>query len=193
MPVKTRIPYDFGVFFITFTCFKWLNLIDIADAYGSVYGWFNTLKENLHYILGYVIMPNHVHSLIGFRNCGRSINSIVGRGKRFSAYDIIDGLKAKKQEDILELLYDSVNHSDRARNKIHEPWKDSFDWKLCDSWELMEQKLDYMHENPCTGKWQLVENPVDYVHSSAKFYYTGEQGIYPVTNYMEMDEIDLSI
>ena len=167
-------------------------MIDIIDAYDAVYNWFNILKKELHYILGYVIMPNHVHSLIAFRNSGKRINSIVGNGKRFMAYDIIKRLKENNEVDILDLLYDAVNYSDRERNKVHEPWKDSFDWKLCDSWELMEQKLDYMHENPCSGKWNLVESPVDYVHSSARFYYTGEQGIFPVTNYMEIDDIDLS-
>jgi hypothetical protein len=25
---------------------------------------------------------------------------------------------------------------------------------------------------------ELVDNPVDYIHSSAKYYITGEQGIY---------------
>ena len=49
-----------------------------------------------------------------------------------------------------------------------------------------------MHNNPCTGKWQLVESPVEYLHSSAKFYITGEQGVYQVTHYMELDDIDLT-
>jgi hypothetical protein len=29
-------------------------------------------------------------------------------------------------------------------------------------------------------------------HSSAKFYYHGERGIYPVTSYMELKEVDLT-
>lgn len=34
---------------------------------------------------------------------------------------------------------------------------------------------------------------MDYLHSSAKFYFTGEQGIYPVTNSGELNDIDLTI
>ena len=34
-------------------------------------------------------MPNHLHALIAFRNTGQSINTIVGNGKRFMAYEII--------------------------------------------------------------------------------------------------------
>ena len=49
-----------------------------------------------------------------------------------------------------------------------------------------------MHENPCKGKWNLADNPVDYPHSSALFYKTGEQGIYPVTGYRFMEDVDLT-
>ena len=43
-----------------------------------------------------------------------------------------------------------------------------------------------------TGKWQLSVNAIEYVHSSAKFYICGEQGIYPVLNFRELDDIDLN-
>lgn len=75
---------------------------------------------------------------------------------------------------------------------MHEVWEDSFDWKECRSYIFVNQKLDYMHNNPCTGKWSLMINPYSYPHSSAKFYITGEHGIYPVTNFMELEDLDLS-
>jgi hypothetical protein len=49
-----------------------------------------------------------------------------------------------------------------------------------------------MHQNPCAGKYRLAVSPEDYLHSSARFYLTGEQGIYPVTNYMQLEDIDLT-
>lgn len=36
------------------------------------------------------------------------------------------------------------------------------------------QKLDYVHNNPCTGKWQLAIEPSAYTFSSASFYELGE-------------------
>jgi hypothetical protein len=54
----------------------------------------------------------------------------------------------------------------------------------------MEQKLNYMHLNPCKGKWNLSNKPEEYEHSSAKFYICGIQGVYPVTNYKELADID---
>jgi hypothetical protein len=44
----------------------------------------------------------------------------------------------------------------------------------------------------CKGENKIVELPEHYVHSSAKFYITGEQGVYPVTSYTELDDIDLT-
>jgi hypothetical protein len=39
--------------------------------------------------------------------------------------------------------------------------------------ELIYQKLNYIHNNPCQGKWMLASNPLEYKFSSAKFYETG--------------------
>jgi hypothetical protein len=54
----------------------------------------------------------------------------------------------------------------------------------------MHQKTEYMHYNPC--KAGLARIPEAYAHSSAKYYYTGVQGIYPVITYMELQDIDLT-
>lgn len=35
-------------------------------------------------------------------------------------------------------------------------------------------------------------NPEDYVHSSAQFYLTGKQGVFEVTSFMELSDIDLT-
>lgn len=54
----------------------------------------------------------------------------------------------------------------------------------------MKQKADYIHENPC--KAGLVNLPEEYKHSSARYYYTGTQGEYPVITCMELQDIDLT-
>jgi hypothetical protein len=192
MPVKRKIPYSEGVYSITFTCYKWLPLIQLVNGYDLVYKWFDILKSSGNYVLGYVIMPNHLHSLLAFRNTGKEINTIIGNGKRFMAYEIVRRLKDLQLLYILEQLSSAVERKDKARGKLHEVWMDSFDWKTCDKSFMIKQKLKYFHNNPCTKKWSLAKSPVDYLHSSANFYETGEQGIYPVLNYMELDDIDLS-
>lgn len=193
MPVKRKVNEADGVYFITFTCFEWKPLIAITNSYDAVYKWFDHLKTNGHYIAGYVIMPNHVHVLIAFRKTDQDINTIVGNGKRFMAYEIVSRLKKMEQHGLLHQLNLAVEATDKKRNKRHEVWKDSFDWKECRTALFMKQKLDYMHANPCKGKWNLAASPDEYEHSSARYYIAGEHAAYIVLNYGELADINLSI
>jgi REP element-mobilizing transposase RayT len=70
MSVKRELPFTSGLYFITFTCHKWLPLFEITNAYNEIYKQFDRLKLEGHYIVGYVIMPNHVHVLIAFKETG---------------------------------------------------------------------------------------------------------------------------
>jgi REP element-mobilizing transposase RayT len=151
MPVKRKVPYDNGHFFITFTCFNWLPLIDITQGYDLVYNWFDYLKQQGHHITGYVIMPNHVHATIAFRKTVKGINTIVGDGKRFIVYEIVKRLKGQGKEDVLTQLKNAVNSSDKKKGKLHEVWEDSFEScpdnfgrKECNGNKFIIQKLDYM-------------------------------------------------
>jgi hypothetical protein len=58
----------------------------------------------------------------------------------------------------------------------------SFDWKVCNRKVFIKQKLNYLHDNPCSGKWNLCNGPIDYLHSSAKYYLSDEDGFYVVTD-----------
>ena len=192
MSVKRLITEKDGIFFITITCYNWYSLFEIGDAYQVVYNWFDHLKLKGHYITGYVIMPNHLHALISFSNTTKSINAVVGNGKRFMAYDIISILEKQGNKHLLNQLSEGVNKSDKKRGKLHEVFTDSFDIKECFSIKFITQKLNYIHWNPCTGKWMLADCPENYIHSSARFYDTGLQGIYAVENIMDLMDIDLS-
>jgi hypothetical protein len=189
MPVKRTIPVSSGMFFITFTCYRWLPLIERANGYDLVYNWFNLLKRNGHYINGYVVMPNHLHAMISFVNIGKNINSIVGNGKRFMAYEIISRLGTYKECDLLDQLAIGIEPKRIENKKRHNVWELSFDWKECIGSDFIWQKLNYMHANPCQGKWSLAVNDIEYPHSSAKYYLTGEQGEFPVTDFTEMMDI----
>ena len=99
MPVKQPIPYNYGIFFITVTCHNWLPLIEQTNSY-QFYKWFDHLKGKGHYIVGYIIMPNHLHALIGFQNTGENINTIIGNAKRFVAYDIVGRLEKQNENPL---------------------------------------------------------------------------------------------
>ncbi len=192
MPVRKTIPENDGVYFITFTCTEWLPLFNITDGYRFVYKWFDILKAAKHYIIGYVIMPNHLHAVIAFSNTGKTINSIVGNGKRFLAYDLVQALEKNQQQVLLKKMTSLVNATDKNRNKQHEVFEPSFDWKECKTTDFIIQKLKYIHWNPCKSSPILAAAPEQYEHSSARFYISGEHAVYPVTSYMDLMDIDLT-
>ncbi|NNV57310.1 hypothetical protein [Limnovirga soli] len=79
-----------GVYFITFTCTGWLPLFIIANGYRLVYQWLDMLQPSKHCIVGYVIMPHHIHAIIAFSNTS---NSIISNKKSFLADDLVKELE----------------------------------------------------------------------------------------------------
>jgi REP element-mobilizing transposase RayT len=193
MAVRKSIPFYDGIFFISITCSYWENLFEITNSYYAVYKWFDSLAGIGHYISGYVVMPNHLHCLIAFRcTQGKSINTIIGNGKRFMAYEIVKQLKDQGKKEILDKLAENVSPKDRLNDKHHHVFSPSFDWKECRTDKFVKQKLDYLHSNPCRGKWNLAANYWEYPHSSAGYYVTGIQGLYPIFDWANLKDIDLT-
>ena len=183
MSIHTKIDKE-GIYFITFTCYDWLPLIELSQGYETVYNFFTALGKQNHHVLAYVIMPNHLHLLLHYSG-GKSLNTVIGNGKRFMAYQIIDLLEKKGEETILKKLQAEVKKKDRIRGKKHEVWISSFDVKECRTEKFILQKLIYIHENPVRGKWKLCNTSLDYLHSSANFYYNGKQKLFEVIDYRD--------
>ena len=104
------------------------------------------MKANGNEILGFVIMPNHVHLLLHYTNTRQSLNTIIGNGKRFIGYDIVKRLEEKGETILLNQMKEAVRAKDRQRNKIHQVWKGTFDVKECRTEKFILQKLNYIHK-----------------------------------------------
>jgi putative transposase len=174
MPV--RLQHDQlpnSIYFITFTCYKWRHLFSIANAYESVYKWFDSLEKINAHVIGYVIMPNHVHALLYFSKMPGSLNAIIGNAKRFIAYEIIKRLETGKQTDLLEELQSFVKKREQKKGQRHKVFEESFDAKECFSTGFVFQKLSYIHHNPVSKRWCLVNDFAEYEYSSASYYEKG--------------------
>jgi REP element-mobilizing transposase RayT len=97
-----------GIWLITFTCFQWKPLFELTNAYDAVYKWFDYLTDKKAAIIGYVIMPNHLHALLYLPDSFKSINAVVSNGKRFLAYELIKRLEAQNAEPLLQELHHAV-------------------------------------------------------------------------------------
>ena len=174
-----------GVFFCTFTCFRWLPLIDRVALYDWIHDWFQRIHREGNRLIGYVIMPNHVHLLL-LVPAGISINKVLAEGKRFMAYEIRKRLVAGGHEDLLTIMADGLRDGDADRGQNYRVFETSSDIKECWSENFLHQKLEYMHANPVSGKWSLVDDPVKYPYSSAAFYELGAEPTVPLLHIGEL-------
>ncbi len=98
------------------------------------------------------------------------------------AYEIVKRLIEQNEEEILNQLSQDVSKREQKEVNFTRYSKNHLIGRECLNDKFIDQKLDYMHDNPRQGVWNLAESPMDYIHSSAKFYLTGEHSVYPVTH-----------
>ncbi|MBT1703708.1 hypothetical protein KK060_10480, partial [Fulvivirgaceae bacterium PWU20] len=108
------------VYFCTITCYKWLPLFEEINGYHAVYKWFEYLKKEGCHVAAYVIMPNHLHALFFLSHNGTSLNQLVGEGKRFMAYAIVNDLKKQGKHEILKELSEGVEQKESVKGKLHQ-------------------------------------------------------------------------
>ena len=175
-----------SIYFVTFTCYQWLPLFHQTNSYDLVYKWFDYLYTQNIRIAGYVIMPNHVHVMLYFPEMKKSLNTVIGNGKRLMAYEMIQRLEVSNESELLQRLSAGVKEREKKKGQLHKVFEDSFDAKKCMSTDFIYQKLDYMHHNPTKGKWMLAMDFLSYVHSSASFY---ESSVCNYDKLMRIEEV----
>lgn len=170
---KTFLPES--IYFITFTVLKWQKVF-IGKKYADLFfKWFDYQRKNYkNKIHGYVIMPNHFHGLIYLSRKSPSLPKLIQNGKRFLAYGVVKNLEKEGNCRTLKLF---SSCADKSKNAKHKVFEDRYDSKIIDDGYLFEQKLNYIHENPCQEHWKLAGVPEEYIFSSASNYYCGK-GVY---------------
>jgi REP element-mobilizing transposase RayT len=186
MAVKHQFDETDEIYFVTITCFNWLNLFQITNFYTHIYDWFSFMVDSGKKIIGYVIMPNHLHLLLYIPENSEPINKVIGEGKRFMAYKMANILKEENYSELKNYLHNAVFKYERARGKKHQIFISNSDIRLCSNEDIIWEKLNYIHSNPVNGKWNLVDDFSKYIHSSASFYELNIEGIFPVTHYQDI-------
>lgn len=128
-------------------------------------------------ILGYVIMPNHIHLLVYFKDGKRRID-FMRDFKKFTSVHVRKEVEKYSPQILQNLSY-------KKGEQVFKVWQDRFDELYIESKKLLEVKLDYIHNNPLQEHWNLANSPEHYRHSSASFYETGIQKDIPVIHYLE--------
>ena len=156
--------------FVTFTLVYWVDLFS-KTAYSEI-----VLENFRHYrskqglrIHGYVIMSNHIHAILSATEPRYDLSSIIGNLKRYCANCFIELLQNEHDSRAWWMLkmfaHAASNHE---RNKKFQVWTHQNHPVQLDDATIIEQKLDYIHENPV--KAGLVSEPEHWRYSSASNY-----------------------
>lgn len=172
-------PQDHHVQFLTAVCKDWLPLLQTDAAKKIILDSLKfCIEKGRLRLCAYVIMPNHIH-LIWRINPDCKSEDVQRDFLKFTARSIIALLKTDCG-DLYQRLY--VQAADRNM----QVWKrDSMSIDLYTE-RFFQQKLAYIHANPCQPKWMLAPAPADYLYSSAAYYEFNNDAFGIVTHYHDI-------
>jgi hypothetical protein len=69
-----------------------------------------------------------------------------------------------------------------AKDRKYQIWERNAKSIEIENELIFAQKLEYMHNNPLQEKWKLCKSLIEYKFSSAKFYETGTDELFILSN-----------
>ena len=120
-------------------------------------------------------MSNHLHMIISSKD-GIILASIMRDFKKFTSKKIISLIKNDGIESRRNWILDRFELAGKKLNRIknYKVWKDGNHPEELYSNKFIQQKLNYIHNNPVTA--EIVDEPEHYLYSSARDY-IGEKGL----------------
>lgn len=170
-----------GVYFVTFSVVFWLDVF-VRECYKSIF------VESLNFCVqnkglrvhGWCLMTSHVHLIISAAEPVKAnLSDILRDLKKFTATQIIRKIETGT-ESRREWLLDKFKFaaSQNSRNSHYQFWQQNNHAEELISNLFMQQKLDYIHQNPVKEGW--VAEAQHFVYSSARDY-SDSKGLVPIS------------
>jgi REP-associated tyrosine transposase len=172
MPKKLKRYYGRGdLHFLTFSCYQRLPLLRTVRARNLFVHALGKIRERYSFlVVGYVVMPEHVHLLIS--EPPKVTPSVVLKALKQRVSRDMRKNKRRVSEAQLRLPFMSA---DAGLSRFWQPR--FYDFNVY-SRRKKREKLEYMHANPVNRG--LVRNPGAWMWSSFLFYEKGERGLVPI-------------
>lgn len=129
----------------------------------------------------FVIMPNHIH-IIALFSKEHTLADVMRDFKKFTARQIYRHVQAEGNTKVLEVL---KREGEKVKQE-YKVWEDGYDARDVFSTEFLQQKMDYIHHNPCQPQWKLVGSPEEYLWSTAGYYFDGKPCIILIDDVREI-------
>ena len=165
-----------GLYFVSFAVVGWLDVFTRNEYKDLVLESLEFCQKNKAMeIHAWCIMTNHVHLI--FRSLeNQKPELLLGDFKRFTSSSIIKAIQENPKESRKEFLLDffKMVAAKSSNTTNYQFWR--HDNKPIELWsnEVIQQKIDYIHNNPVEEG--IVFRPEDYKYSSATDY-AGAKGL----------------
>ncbi|GAB2832126.1 REP-associated tyrosine transposase [Ferruginibacter profundus] len=176
MSGKYKVGEDAIPHFMTFSVVGWIDVFS-REQYKEI------MIESLQYcqqqkemvLHAWIIMTNHVHLIISSNN--NKLENIVRDLKKYTSKQIIKSIKENNSESRKEWMLNIFRYTGQgnSNNKDYQFWKQDYHPVELNTTEKIQQRLNYLHENPVRSG--LVWEPWHYKYSSAIDYYSNEHGL----------------
>ena len=176
MSTKYKPGEDIIPHFVTFSVVGWVVVFSREYYKEIIVDSLKYCQENKGLVLhAWVIMSNHVHLIIS--SSSNKIENLVRDIKKFSSKQIIKAIQEHPAESRKEWMLNIFNYAGKQNNnnKDFQFWKQDYHPIELNTHEIMQQRLNYLHENPV--KSGLVWEAWNYKYSSAIDYNTNENGL----------------
>lgn len=164
-----------GLYFVSFATVYWINVF-IRDMY------FDILVQSLDYcrknkgmeIYAWCIMPSHVHLIFSAKdnNPGELLKSLKTYTSKQLQLAIITNVQESRKEWLLWMMRRAGSKNSNVKNR--QFWQQNNHPIELWSIEVIEQKLNYIHDNPVESGFVL--EPHHWKYSSA-IDYSGGKGL----------------
>ena len=154
--------------FLTLTLIDWIDLF-VKPKYTEI------LDDALNYchdkkglrIHAYVYMTSHIHLIV--TSVQDPIQNIIRDFKRHTTKHLVTAIQTHSESRREWLLNKMSYAADRIkRNNNFKVWQDGFHPVILDAPEKLEQRINYIHQNP--SELQLVNDCINWVNSSMQCY-----------------------
>jgi len=171
MAFKYQVTDQNGIYFITTTIIAWIDVFtrkELAEVIIESLAYCQ--KEKGLIIYAWCLMPNHLHLIVSAKE-NTNLSAIIRDFKKFTSKKLIKTIsEINESRDWLlnKFQFAAKIHSKTKEFKV---WQDGFHPIHLESNRFIDQKLDYIHQNPVTAG--LVTVPEYYNYSSAINYCGG--------------------
>ncbi|MEX2379743.1 MAG: transposase [Vicingaceae bacterium] len=170
MSVKYKVRDNSKPYFITTSIIGWVDVFTRKNQKENIVDALKYCQEHKGLIIySWCLMTNHLHMICQSAFEEKSLSDIMRDFKRYTSKKISSTILEEPESRRAWMLnYFSRNRPKAKAKSEFKVWQDGYHPIVIYSQSVLEEKLDYIHNNPVRAS--IVEQAEHYLYSSARNY-----------------------